>query len=412
MKTESVRLNKIAFVVLVVPSMGLQAQQPSGYYASSQGLPEAYQQWREPTGTYQPSPNGYYQPERLPTPGRTTVPAAATSTPPQPQAPAAPLQAPYAYPPSLKKKAAEAPKPSQTQVPPKADGQATSDLEALRRENFYLNQKLAALQGGVPVASPTPSQSPISYSRYVVRRGDSLWGLALRHRVSVETLRSINGMGPKDKLVEGRAINLPLKVKKAEPTLAPVAYYTPPTVDQRPYDRGEAPKTVPAQVWGKHVVKPQQTLGLIAQHYGVSTRAMQSANGLASAHRIYIGQELIVPGRTAEEIASLAKKPMALAPTPPPARKPQPNPQINQPVNQAAVSGTTQHTIRTTPSAITNRNRGITSYRIQKTDTLESIAKAYNLTPNEVIAFNRLSGYKLPPSGEEILLPTPVIVSL
>jgi LysM repeat protein len=54
----------------------------------------------------------------------------------------------------------------------------------------------------------------------------------------------------------------------------------------------------------------------------------------------------------------------------------------------------------------------VTSYRVQETDSLLSIAKLYKISPAELRDFNRLPSDKLPTAGKTLLVPTPAIVSL
>ena len=56
--------------------------------------------------------------------------------------------------------------------------------------------------------------------------------------------------------------------------------------------------TPPRPVYVTHRVRSGQTLGSIARQYGTTVKAIQSFNGLRSAHRLRIGQRLRVPTRT------------------------------------------------------------------------------------------------------------------
>lgn len=46
---------------------------------------------------------------------------------------------------------------------------------------------------------------------------------------------------------------------------------------------------------GGYTVRAGDTLGLIAERLGTSTRALAAANGIADPHRIYVGQRLVLP---------------------------------------------------------------------------------------------------------------------
>ncbi len=55
--------------------------------------------------------------------------------------------------------------------------------------------------------------------------------------------------------------------------------------------------TVSAQGGGNvHYVRFGETLGTIADQYGVSTQSIMGHNGISNPDLIYIGQPLIIPG--------------------------------------------------------------------------------------------------------------------
>ena len=413
---DSIQLNRVRLAMGVV----FAAFSGTGEVAKAQPAPmnPAYGQYN---GTGGGPAQSYIPPqsEYLPTPGN---PRAGSTAPAVQQAPAIP-QPPYAYPAAPGAPATTpAAKPAEAAAPKSATAATPSELEALRRENYLLNQRLAAAQPG-GLKPQVQQEGTVPYIEHTVRHGDSLWGLAMRYRTRVSDIRNFNYM-TKDKLVEGKVIRIPVPNKKhvLEPQQA---YYTPPTpggptnYEQAPKTSPVAPKPAPA--WGKHIVHPGETLSLIAQHYNVSTRAMQTANGLRSANRIIVGQELIVPGRTAAEVADLAKKPVPTAQpilgAYPPAAKPAARTDnaegrfVSTP-KRNALSPTTSPLPGTGAAPQPTGNRGITSHRVKTSDTLESVAKTYNLTPSELRSFNRLPDNKLPPAGNVILVPTPAIVSL
>ena len=401
-----------------------EAQEPGQYVAYTSS---PYGQWQAPSNQRQQREVHYYTPgEYLPVPGglnqpQQTAPGATASPAPAPAiAPTVAPQPPYAYPPNVKKQATEqattAPKPV-TPVPgvPRPPANTPEEIEALKRENYLLNQQLVAMQKPNAAQQHVPVPGRVAYVKHTVRPGDSLWGLALRYRTTVTAIREFNALGRKDKLIEGRVIGIPVRDRAAEEPS--IAFYQPPAPPP-PLQEATKKAQAPSVSLGKHIVKPNETLSLIAQHYNVSTRSMQVANGLKSPNRIYVGQELIVPGRSASEVAEAAKRPVPVAPAPV-----YPGPASKEPKAKvsSAGQGTSNAYVPSVPPASRtiasvgtsqSRNRGITSYRIRKSDTIESISKSYNLSPAEIAAFNRLPTNKLPPAGEEILLPTPVIASL
>jgi murein DD-endopeptidase MepM/ murein hydrolase activator NlpD len=65
----------------------------------------------------------------------------------------------------------------------------------------------------------------------------------------------------------------------------------------------------------RHEVKSGESLYSIGKLYGVASDAIVSANGMSSADKLYVGQMLVIPGRTVARVAQLPVKPVA-KPTP------------------------------------------------------------------------------------------------
>ena len=108
------------------------------------------------------------------------------------------------------------------------------------------------------------------------------------------------------------------------------------------------------QTAATHIVRPGETLGLIAQHYGVDIYKLASANGIGNAHLIHSWQELTIPSSAAPRVTvSLAR-------------------------------GT--HIVR----------RG---------QTLDGIAKLYGIALHDLLALNNVFGWVYP--GDELALPVP-----
>lgn len=123
--------------------------------------------------------------------------------------------------------------------------------------------------GGSPAgraSAPATRESPRSVSTHLVRRGETLGAIARRYRVSVGALQEWNGL-------RGTTIRAGQRLRVAGP--------------------GQGSR---AATSGRvHTVRRGETLSGIAERYGVSIRALQSANGLRSS-RIRAGARLTIPG--------------------------------------------------------------------------------------------------------------------
>ena len=57
-----------------------------------------------------------------------------------------------------------------------------------------------------------------------------------------------------------------------------------------------------------HVVQKNETLGGIAQRYGVSVSALQAYNGISNPNLLYVGKKLKIPSGNVSEISYTVKK--------------------------------------------------------------------------------------------------------
>ena len=104
----------------------------------------------------------------------------------------------------------------------------------------------------------------------------------------------------------------------------------------------------------RHIVRPGETLGLIAQQYGVDIFTLASANGISDAHRIYSWQQLTIPSGSSNAYPAIAAQ--------------------------------GRHIVR----------RG---------ETLDSIANQHGIDLSDLIALNNIFGWIYP--GDELALPVP-----
>jgi membrane-bound lytic murein transglycosylase D len=110
---------------------------------------------------------------------------------------------------------------------------------------------------------------------HVVRSGDSLWGIAKRHRMTVATLARLNGMGPRDTLRAGQKLVLNTNDGGAS----------------------RSPKSVSSGGGSRQVsykVRNGDTLTRIAQVFNVSVSDLVNWNGISSHTTLRPGQKLTV----------------------------------------------------------------------------------------------------------------------
>lgn len=106
----------------------------------------------------------------------------------------------------------------------------------------------------------------------------------------------------------------PLTGSAAMPAAAQPAYDNPITKTASLAAPPTTLKVIPDGVY-THVIESGESLYTIARHYDVTAQAIISANGLAAADKIYVGQRIVIPGR-ADLLAAMDKGGAAPKPTP------------------------------------------------------------------------------------------------
>ena len=126
---------------------------------------------------------------------------------------------------------------------------------------IYTGQRLT-----IPgTSSPSPVAAPAATgSTYVVRAGDTLLSVALRHGISASQLASANGRAWNAWVYAGQRLVIP----------------------------GDTAAPSPG---GTHTVRRGDTLFSIARRYGTTVASLRATNGLRS-NTIYVGQRLTIPG--------------------------------------------------------------------------------------------------------------------
>jgi len=161
------------------------------------------------------------------------------------------------------------------------------------------------------------SSSPVSASSgaYLVQRGDTLSGIAVRHQTTVQQLVQMNGLSNANFIVVGQRLVVP----SGAPT------------NSSPNQR---------EMGSTYQVRAGDTLIGIAIRFQVQMWDIVLANNIANPSLIYVGQTLVIPGSagsssavstpTATTVPPDANRPVAPTPKPatptsqPPAPAPQP----------------------------------------------------------------------------------------
>ena len=133
--------------------------------------------------------------------------------------------------------------------------------------------------------APEPIVTAAGTTRtHIVRKGETLSGIAKRYGVSVASLRSTNRLSTKSMVRSGQK----LLVRRSGGTSTSAARRTTTT----------APRSTVAATRSTtrtHVVKSGETIGGIASRYGVGQSALLRANGLSQRSTIKVGQKIRLP---------------------------------------------------------------------------------------------------------------------
>jgi len=113
---------------------------------------------------------------------------------------------------------------------------------------------------------------------YVVERGDSLSVIARRFSTSVARIASLNQLQSRNRIKIGQRLLLPQDSNQ------------------------QTSVAVAVSEEGSYTVRRGDTVSLIAARYGVTEQALLAVNGIQDPHRIYPGQQLMMPGQGATGI--------------------------------------------------------------------------------------------------------------
>ena len=126
----------------------------------------------------------------------------------------------------------------------------------------------AAAPSSTPAPSPTVAATATPAKiQYKVQAGDTLIGLAKAYHTSIASIQITNGMGNSQSLRAGQTLDLPTG----------------------PRFEGES------AYWVVHVVQKGDTLGTIAQAFGLTQNDIARVNGLSDPSLVRLGQNLVIP---------------------------------------------------------------------------------------------------------------------
>lgn len=222
--------------------------------------------------------------------------------------------------------------------------------------------------GSPNAVAVTPSRPAVTnvtpVSSYTVERGDSLWSIAKKNRLTVAELARANNLGVNATLRPGQKLIVPgqssapadLATTPSGPTYTVLPGDTMATIarkhgittaellaanhrtadlvrigerlslppNARPPTQASEPAVVTPGTGATHTVQAGESLGVIARRYGVRVADLAAANNITDPSRVRAGQQLVIPGGRAA--AKQPSAPAAVPDTPPATAPAQPEP--------------------------------------------------------------------------------------
>lgn len=202
----------------------------------------------------------------------------------------------------------------------------------------------------VTTGAPSTAQLTPSTIDYYVQDGDTLLSVAQKFGVDVETVRQLNYLLD-DNIFIGQILQMPYRegiTAEGVPTATPAPY--------------------------RYTVEEGDSLGTIAQQFGVSAVSIMETNNLQNPNSVFVGQVLEIPNYT--------------APAPTPASE--------------ANTATTDSTGATNSEA--GSTTGVT-HIVQPGETFSGIAQKYGIDVNALAEANNIANRNQLRAGQQLLIP-------
>lgn len=227
------------------------------------------------------------------------------------------------------------------------------------------------------------------HNLYIVKRGDSLIGLARRYNISVDELAQVNKIRPQSGLLIDSTLIIPLS-KTPEPTdnKNTVAATPKNTIIKSNQQNTKTATTAPvatkvktttgvapiSQKVSKHRIEYGETLSKIAAMYQMDAQSLAAANNLEIGDTLYFGRYLNVP---------------------------QTSTQANSRQNSAAAISATTATATSTAR----------TYTVRQGDTLMGVANTFNTNFMEIAKLTGISPYDGLKIGQKLTLPDNAVIA-
>ena len=227
-----------------------------------------------------------------------------------------------------------------------------------------------------PPVRPEPVKTGVAAGNlYVVKAGDSLSKIAVRHGVNFRELAELNQITDPNKIRIGQKLILPdyAKPSQSPPAAKPAASAKPKSA------AGEG---------GAYEVKAGDSLSKIAVAHKVALKDLAAANQITDYNKIRIGQKLVIPG------AAKAEAPKADAPKPEAPKAEAAKAEVAEAAAPAAVEAApvpAPAPEAAAPETSDADQADMLEYTVQDGDTVDSIARLFVVRQDEIRRVNNLA---------------------
>lgn len=192
--------------------------------------------------------------------------------------------------------------------------QYSTSVEALARANGITTPGSIRVGQRLLIPTLTATTTPAAHT---VQPGETLAGIAAVYGTTPEALTAINGLADPNALVVGQILLLTVPTAGEAPSV-PLdalpdvsAALIVPGADAPPVNAAPVSPAAPLTV--VHTVQRGETLMRIAAAYSADVSGIIAANGIQDPSLIYAGQQLVIPGVTAPQLAAQLPAPITNA---------------------------------------------------------------------------------------------------
>ncbi|HKK83546.1 MAG TPA: LysM peptidoglycan-binding domain-containing protein [Atribacterota bacterium] len=144
-------------------------------------------------------------------------------------------------------------------------------------------------------SSDSSEKQEIPTTVHTVQKGESLWDIAQKYRLSLDRISSVNNLKKPDSLYIGQEINIPIEKKETEQDEISELSFEPEKASFQGMSTSLNQEFRESVKETDYAVKPGESLWSIAQNYQVSLRELSQLNGLENEERLSVGQIIKIP---------------------------------------------------------------------------------------------------------------------